>query len=251
MRFAIANGGRSEASSGLVGTCPVCSAAVIAKCGETRAHHWAHRADRNCDSWWEPETNWHRAWKSNFPADWQEVIQYDDVTGEKHIADIRTDQGIAIEFQHSHLSPHERRAREQFYGDLIWVVDGTRLKRDLPRFLDGMRRARRTPTSFLFLHPFPKELFSANWLESSVPVFFDFGTNFLFCLLPKAEHAPAVVRVTREEFVRIASTNPKALLFGPIHTVLTEEAAKERARERDLFLRDYAMRRRAPRRRIF
>ncbi len=94
---------------------------MIAKCGTQRVHHWAHRGERACDAWWEPETPWHRDWKSRFPADWREVIRFSQ-SGEKHIADVRTEHGLTIEFQHSHLKPDERAAREAFYGNMMWVV---------------------------------------------------------------------------------------------------------------------------------
>ena len=92
-----------------------------------------HRGDRDCDSWAE-ETPWHRAWKNKFPAECQEFIQHDGQSGERHIADVRTNHGLVIEFQRSHLDPQERATRERFYGNMIWVVDGTRLQRDCPAF---------------------------------------------------------------------------------------------------------------------
>ena len=71
---------------------------------------------------------WHRAWKNHFRPEWQEYIHHDQ-SGEKHIADVRTEHGQIIEFQHSHIDPQERAARERFYGNMIWVVDGMRLTR--------------------------------------------------------------------------------------------------------------------------
>ena len=53
------------------------------------------------------------------------------VDGTRHVADSKTETGLVVEFQHSHLSTVERREREAFYDNLIWIVDGTRLKRDL------------------------------------------------------------------------------------------------------------------------
>jgi hypothetical protein len=122
MRFALVSGQRVEASARGRGMCPVCHAEVIAKCGTRRVSHWAHRGIRDCDSWAEGETDWHRAWKNNFPAECQEFIQHDGQSGEKHIADVRTSHGLVIEFQHSHLEPLERVARERFYGNMVWVV---------------------------------------------------------------------------------------------------------------------------------
>ena len=124
--------------------CRRCNGEVIARCGTRRVAHWAHRGMRDCDTWAEKETDWHRAWKNNFPAECQEFIQHDGQSGEKHIADVRTPHGLVIEFQHSHLDPLERAARERFYGNVVWVVDGTRLQRDYPRFARGKDDLRRT-----------------------------------------------------------------------------------------------------------
>ena len=126
MLIALINNQRTPAAPGLRGLCPVCQQPVTAKCGELRAWHWAHSSKKDCDSWWE-ETDWHRAWKSHFPIGWQEVIKYDQRSGEKHIADICTAHNLVLEFQHSPLHPQERTARESFYKNMIWIVDGVDL----------------------------------------------------------------------------------------------------------------------------
>ena len=84
--------------------CPVCGELVIPKCGKIKMHHWAYKTSQNCDPWWENETEWHR----------------------KHIADIRTDKGFVIEFQHSSIKPEEKDARESFYKNMVWVVDASK-----------------------------------------------------------------------------------------------------------------------------
>ncbi|RUV66122.1 competence protein, partial [Mesorhizobium sp. M5C.F.Cr.IN.023.01.1.1] len=78
MRYALVNDERREAEPGVAGTCPGCGQPMIAKCGDQRIHHWAHRGMRTCDPWWEPETPWHRSWKAQFPPHWQEVVQQDE-----------------------------------------------------------------------------------------------------------------------------------------------------------------------------
>ena len=131
MRFALFNDERIEATKGAKGKCSSCGSELVAKCGEIKIHHWAHK--KKCDDhWWENETEWHRNWKNKFPKEWQEVIQYAE-SGEKHIADVKTDEGWVVEFQHSHIKPEERRSRNNFYKKLIWVVDGTRLKKDIEK----------------------------------------------------------------------------------------------------------------------
>lgn len=192
---------------------------MIAKCGnpKIRVWHWAHKGRRHCDSWWENETEWHRTWKDQFPSDRQEIVHRDEQTGEKHIADVKTRFELVIEFQHSYIKPEERKARENFYQKMIWVADGSRLKRDFPRFRNGMKDASYTGTNGFYLVSFPDECFPRNWLDSSVPVFFDFRNaeathlenklmDHLWCLLPgRVDGKALIIRMTCETFIEIAS----------------------------------------------
>jgi competence protein CoiA len=237
MKFALAGDQRVEAYADGRGTCPFCSGEVIAKCGTQRVAHWAHRGIRECDSWAEKETDWHRAWKNNFPVECQEFIQHDGQSGEKHIADVRTPYGFVIEFQHSHLDPQERDARERFYRNMVWVVDGTRLKRDYPRFKNGKDNLRRTDRQGHFLLAFPEECFPAMWLDSSVPVIFDFRVvddgrpseqfrDPLWCLLPgRVGGSAVVVGVSREQFVEVAQIRPQLLDIQEILKFFREVSA--------------------------
>jgi hypothetical protein len=93
------------------------------KCGRKVIWNWAHANLIQCDPWWENETEWHRAWKSRFPADWREIIQYDSRTQTKHIADVKTADDLVIEFQNSPMSFEERDQRETFYRPMVWVVN--------------------------------------------------------------------------------------------------------------------------------
>lgn len=195
MRFALVHKELVEAKAGLAGMCPGCSQPVVAKCGIKRVHHWAHRGSKPCDDWWEPETEWHRSWKNNFPIEWQEIFLPDSKTGEKHIADICTPDGLVIEFQHSHINPNERINREQFYKKMVWVVDGTRLKRDFSRFAKTKKYFRKGYKPKIFYVDYPEASFPSAWSESSVPIIFDFFDSTspskeweirspLYCLLP-------------------------------------------------------------------
>ncbi len=104
--------------------CPMCGTTLIASCGELYINHWKHDRYQSCDAWFEPETLWHREWKANFPKEWQEVIIVGpDPFYEKHIADIRTDNGFVLEFQNSSISTTEIRIREHFYKDMAWVIN--------------------------------------------------------------------------------------------------------------------------------
>ena len=112
MKFGLVKNIKLEARKGLVGYCPFCGSELIPKCGNFKIHHWAHKRIKNCDHWWEPETEWHRTWKNHYPTEWQEVQFEDPISNEKHIADVKTTQDLVIEFQHSHLDPKERKSRE-------------------------------------------------------------------------------------------------------------------------------------------
>lgn len=123
VQLSLVNGERIEAFSKGRGNCPICGAETIAKCGPRIMHHWAHSRIRNCDPWWENETQWHRDWKNKFPLECREVAHLAE-DGEIHRADIKTPTGIVIEIQHSTISDSERISREQFYKNLVWILDG-------------------------------------------------------------------------------------------------------------------------------
>lgn len=161
MQYAVVDNKRVIAQPGLHGLCPGCSQPVIAKCGEQRVWHWAHRNQMTCDNWWEPETEWHRNWKNRYPAEWQEKVLFDEQTGEKHIADIQTSHNLIIEFQHSAITPEERFSREKFYKNMLWVVNGTRLKNDYQRFCKGRNSLYfiRTNHNNVYHLEFPEEVF--------------------------------------------------------------------------------------------
>lgn len=213
MKFVLVCGKRTEAIKGARGICPGCGSELFAKCGTIKVKHWAHKGNSNCDPWWEPETEWHRFWKNNFPAEWQEIVLHDERTREKHIADVRTSNGLVIEFQHSHIDPIERIKRENFYKEMVWVVDGTRLKRDYLRFLKGASSFRIANNSRFFIIDSPEETFPVTWIGSSVPVIFDFQgaesiidlkdlQNSLFCLFSKQNKSEAkLVIFSRESFI--------------------------------------------------
>lgn len=221
MKYALVNNQRVEAQKGMKGICPVCKQPVIAKCGQFKVNHWAHSKSNNCDSWWESETEWHRAWKNLFPEEWQEVIAYDEKTGEKHVADIKTDQGFVIEFQHSHIRPEERISRESFYKNMLWVVDGTRLKLTFPRFYKAFHNGNihLIPKTNIFYLYYADECIPKEWLNCNVPVIMDFKNSthhehlkilkdgevksFLWCILPiKSNSLTILYQLDREEFIK-------------------------------------------------
>ena len=175
MNYATSAKTRVQPSPGASGICQCCGSALIAKCGTHKVWHWAHKSKQHCDHWWENETQWHRDWKNHFPQDWQEVVHVAD-DGEKHIADVKTPSGLVIEFQHSYIAPEEITARESFYQNMIWIVDGRRLKNDLKRFEKGFRSCNWNIFETRTEHDMNiDEYISRRWLSLKSKVFFDWG----------------------------------------------------------------------------
>lgn len=175
MKFANIEGQRREAQPGISAQCPLCGTTVVAKCGHHKVWHWAHRRAHVCDRWWEPETEWHKIWKNEFPSNWQEIIQIAP-NGEKHVADVKTKGGTVIEFQHSFLETKERMAREYFYGKMVWVVDGCRRKRDADQLLKSIGPCVYGIEPYiLYVADHQGCTLLREWNTSPVPVYFDLG----------------------------------------------------------------------------
>ena len=121
------NGQRIRPTPGGRARCQICTEELVAHCGDIYTWHWQHRQDRYCDPWKEHETEWHRGWKNKFPKDWQEVVVTNE-DGERHLADIKTQDDIVIEFQNSSISTTTIEIREEFYRDMIWVINAQEFK---------------------------------------------------------------------------------------------------------------------------
>lgn len=204
MRFALLNGQRVEATPGALGVCPGCNTDMIARCGTKKVWHWAHKGRRHCDHWWENETEWHRDWKNRFVTDWQEVPARDE-TGELHIADIKTSYGLVIEFQHSAIKPDEVKKRTNFYGQVIWIIDGTRRPSDMiqyERMLSENRRERFDGVDIYTVYCEETRLLK-EWGSMGKIVGFDFGGENL-CLLTAAQgRSRYLFDFSKEEFAKL------------------------------------------------
>lgn len=242
MKFALINNQRFEATPKTKGICPVCNTPVIAKCGKIRENHWAHETKQNCrNDRWETEGPWHRNWKNCFPETWQEKII--TVNGEKNIADIQNEQGLVIEFQHSHITPEEQKARETCYKDMIWVVDGMRLKYDFSRFQKKVQENRKEFLKIrqnlkVFSIDFYYEVFPKNWLECSVPVIFDFlgienennanlFQKYLYCLLPikivqPDDWSAFLFYMPRKDFIPFIKNNEWQMFYPKLLSSIVE-----------------------------
>tara|TARA_R110001632_G_scaffold43088_1_gene109103 strand:+ start:64 stop:792 length:729 start_codon:yes stop_codon:yes gene_type:complete len=163
MIYGIYKQNKLEAAPNLQANCPCCGAELTPKCGEFNVWHWAHKSKKNCDSWHGNETQWHKDWKNKFPLSRQEVVMRDNITNEKHIADVKLNNGLVIEFQNSSITAEEIRQREKFYGKMIWVVNADKFKDNIFDFDTDKRWAF-----------FRWERFRKCWGFAKMPVFLDF-----------------------------------------------------------------------------
>lgn len=203
MKFAELDGARIEPSPKLKATCPLCRQPVIAKCGKVKVWHWAHKSTQHCDHWWEAETHWHRNWKNEFPIEWQEIGRKDE-NGERHIADVLTSSGLAIEFQHSYLNREEVEKRTKFHQNICWVVNGLRLKTSLQQFEKALNEGRKVRSSGADVY----ELFLMDsrllklWSGINAPVVFDFGGSSIWVIGYSKSHTAFVYPLPRELFLQ-------------------------------------------------
>jgi competence CoiA-like predicted nuclease len=176
------NGEKILATKNNRAICPFCDHVVIAKCGEINIHHWSHRSNSDCDTWYEPESDWHLKWKSKFPRECVEVKFKHD--GKFHRADIlNPDIGggnFVIELQHSPISTRTIRERELFYGDMIWIIDmSTSRNRFIKREISDRDFVGYSTHEFDFIVDFNRPTLS----YFKRPLLFDFGTTFMLLVL--------------------------------------------------------------------
>ena len=228
---------------------------MVARCGEVRLRHWAHKGRLLCDPWWENETEWHRAWKNQFPPECQEILQTAG-DGQRHIGDVKTADGWVIEFQHSYITPEERRSREVFYPKLIWVVDGTRRKRDRAQVInawkEGVPVGANSPVRKVF--SIDRGLLR-EWADSNAPVFLDLGElERLWWILAKNTNGWAYVYpISRALFIewhRSSATVPARQLGEFVSDILPKVIAEYESHLRAQTVRWGPMQRRRSRRRF-
>ena len=153
MLYANVNGVKSLPMKGLRGVCPACGETVITKCGGIVTHHWSHLAGSECDPWAEKIGPWHLGWQNLVEAFSVEVVVA------PHRADIVGNDDVVVELQHSAISVEDIAAREEFYGNMVWLFDATE------RF-DFLNSGRRTFFSLLR---------TKHLALCTKPVYLDFG----------------------------------------------------------------------------
>lgn len=253
MKYAILNNERIEPQRGIKDAiCPICGEKVIPKCGNIKIHHWAHKIKDNCDPWWENETEWHRRWKNLFPNECQEFVMVDDLTGEKHVADVRINNSLTLEFQHSFISEKEKFSRENFYKNMFWIVDASKYYEKFKTNLQSLNHSEKCKVCFYYNYnefELSKNCFPRRWLKSKVPVIFDFGVHenikshsekqkkWLYCIFPNKFGKEFNFKIcgmyfTKENFVNIIlKTNFSYKKYEKL--VLDELALKEQKEQEE------------------
>jgi competence protein CoiA len=182
MRFALRKGERVLAQKGLNGYCPICSEKLIPKCGKIKIRHWSHKSNKDCDDWYEPESEWHLNWKEQFPMECQEFI-----IG-KHRADIRTKSRWIIELQNSPISSEQIKEREEYYKKMIWVLNGNTIGKNI--------EIRKKEKGFV---TFKWKWFPKSWEVAKKPIYLDFGSELL--LIKKLYKNKITREIEEEEYV--------------------------------------------------
>lgn len=183
MRWAYVNNSKTEAQPNIRGVCPCCGGETIAKCGRFKINHWAHKDKTHCDPWWENESEWHRSWKNHFPAECQEVTLQNPTTLERHIADVYTPTKCVIEIQSYPIDDIEARAREAFYGNMIWIINGSRNEFDKTYFGLSLCGPSSSDPMVRNIRWYGRSKLLAKWSVASKAVFFDFGVAKIWQLL--------------------------------------------------------------------
>lgn len=220
MLFATVNGQKVEAKPKTIGICPLCERNVFSKCGEINVWHWAHHKDESCDSWYEPETEWHKNWKLVFGKELCEIVISKE--GIRHIADILTKENVVIELQNSPIQKPIIRRRESFYGErMIWVINGKHFKDNFNYSLTGLSQLDEDDKYYRRFNPFSahsklknnnnskdEHYFSWKWCRKSWSdvqrhVFIDFGNENLFWVKEGMGSCSGKgILVSKEKFIR-------------------------------------------------
>lgn len=193
MIYALVDNNRIRPQKGLKGTCPLCGANVIAKCGEIYTHYWAHKKGEACeDNWHEKETTWHLGWKLIFGKENTEVVIIKN--GKRHFADIQSLDGVIIEIQNSPIKSTVITEREEFYGKrMMWIINGFHFRENFnfphkhfepqkvkKRFLQiDRKKTIEPPKTISFRWEYPR----TTWGYAKRPVFIDFGDERIYRII--------------------------------------------------------------------
>lgn len=178
-------------------TCNDCGGQLTAVLPLQNVPHWRHLAGE-CDPWSEPEGPWHLWWKSQFDISECEIGLLDDVTGERHRADVLVTgatQTTVLELQHSSISDEERAARELFYARgrrMFWLLD-MHDEKSFRAYNFGFCFRTNPPSAMVGTTKFDilqwsgrGSQFIEKWKRSSVHVFLHFNRTIYYLATPLA-----------------------------------------------------------------
>ena len=133
-------GNRISPFTGGRAVCQYCGNTLEGCAGEIVIPYWRHQKGIACDTWKGGETKWHRSWKMKYPMDFREVLVFNE-EGERHIADIKNSKDLVIEFQNSPIDVKTIRIREDFYNNMLWVVNAQEFEKNF-RLSDAVKHKR-------------------------------------------------------------------------------------------------------------
>ncbi|MEM7348084.1 MAG: competence protein CoiA family protein, partial [Chloroflexota bacterium] len=67
------NGNKIKATPKAQAVCPSCQGELVATDDPIKIWHWFHKTEE-CDSWHDPETEWHLNWKRQAEPEYCEVV---------------------------------------------------------------------------------------------------------------------------------------------------------------------------------
>lgn len=146
--------------------------------------HWRLQ-EGNYDGWAFPDGVWNLEWKLKFPKTLVEISVQGNT--EKHVADVRTNTGLVLNFQARSLDEKQLKQREVFFGQMLWIfkADGwdLELMQNPTRYKTTEGRDKKLPTSdaygwIKFKSRHSKSVYKA----CKMPVFLDFGDDSLYWL---------------------------------------------------------------------
>lgn len=195
MIWAIKNNEKIKASPKQRAICQKCNNEVIAKCGEIKIWHWTHKKGFICDFFKEPESEWHIEWKELFPKEFQEVVTQSNQGLNRHRADIKTKNGIVIEFQNSPISNEDILKREKHYKNMIWILNGKTIAKNI----------------IFYVKQFKWKWYSGFFDGSSlsIPIYIDKGNEFLYRLDDLDSNVGNFTKISKDAFIIQHGGKPK------------------------------------------
>ena len=103
---------------------------------------------------------------------------FDEALTDCQIADVKTPAGLVLEFQRSTIHPDDVRARQAFYGRMLWIVDGLRSNFDKTYFGIGISAISRNEGLADFRW-YGRSKLMHRW-HTTTPVYIDFGLEVGF-----------------------------------------------------------------------